>query len=82
MDIQTVACNICLRTKQEVNHWIVAIVRPGMEGIMFLPADAASEPRVEGYQYEDLCGQACAHTRFSQWLADLANIDYTKGEAS
>lgn len=82
-DVISKACNVCGRMKQETNHWLVAIVRPDFEGILFLPADAAQDPRVEGYEYEDLCGQACAHTRFSQWLDALSNVDYpTKGRAN
>lgn len=83
MDVNTVACNVCERQKQEVNHWLVAIVKPDFEGIIFLPADAAQSPRVEGYQYEDICGQACAHKRLSRWLDDLNSLIYpTKGEAA
>ncbi len=82
MDVNSKACDICGRQKQEVNHWLVAVVRPEHEGIMFVPAEAAQDPRAEGYRYEDLCGQMCAQTRLSQWLDDLKNIDFpVKGEA-
>jgi hypothetical protein len=82
MDVATKACNVCDRIKQDTNHWVVAIVRPGYEGIIFVPAEAAQDPRVEGYEYEDLCGQNCAHKRLSQWFGELRNVIYpTKGDA-
>jgi endogenous inhibitor of DNA gyrase (YacG/DUF329 family) len=77
-ELKTVKCDICERLKLETNHWVVAILRPHLEGILFLPADAAEEPRREAYVYEDLCSQACANARFSRWLGDLRNIDFEK----
>ena len=71
MDVSTVGCNQCKRQKQEVNHWLIAITMPGMEGILFLPAEAVELPKLEGFVYEDICGQACAHKRLSQYLDDL-----------
>lgn len=70
-DVATVACNICERQKQEVNHWFVAIVRPEFEGILFQPAEATGEPRNPLLTYEDICGQECAHKRLSRWLDDI-----------
>ena len=82
MDVTTTKCDICERQKQEVNHWLVAIVSPRLEGIMFVPAEAVEEPRRSGFTYEDLCGQACAHKRLSRWLDDLNNIDFPQPENS
>jgi hypothetical protein len=83
MDVSTVACDICKHQKQETNHWLVVIEKPGFEGLIFLPSEAAQEPRVEGYIYRDLCGHMCAQKKLSQWLDELKNINYpTKGDAA
>lgn len=71
MVVESKVCNVCGRQKQETNHWLVAITRPGMEGIMIVPADSASGDLGEAYQREDLCGQACTTKRLSQWLETL-----------
>lgn len=71
MEAITVACDICGRRKQDTNHWLVAIVRPGYEGLIFQPAEATESPRNPLLVDEDLCGQTCAHTRFSRWMDDL-----------
>jgi hypothetical protein len=71
MDVSTVACNVCGRQKQETNHWLVAIVRDGFEGILFQPAEACSDPRNPDFKYEDICGQECSHKRLSRWLDTL-----------
>ena len=76
MQVLTVQCNICERMKQETNHWLKSVEKPNFEGILFLPADAAQDPPVAGYRYSDICGQACAHVKFSQWLDDLNNINF------
>ena len=56
-DVATVACNVCSHQKQETNHWFVAIVHPNFEGILFEPAECASQPRNPDFTYEDICGQ-------------------------
>jgi hypothetical protein len=71
MRTAAVICDVCKRQKQEVNHWLVAIVRPLYEGIIFEPADAVEEPRRDNVIYEDICGQECAHKRLSTWLDEL-----------
>lgn len=82
MEVISKACDTCGRQKQETNHWIVSLVKPGYEGIMFVPADAVEEPRIEGWEYEDHCGEGCATKRLSQWLEELHNVVYpTKGDA-
>jgi hypothetical protein len=70
MDVNTVACDICGQQKQETNHWIVAVssLENQCEGVAFLPAEAVPTPRPHDMQYEDLCGEACAHKRLSRWL--------------
>ena len=76
MDVNTKGCEVCGVLKQKTNHWVVVIVRPDYEGLILVPAEAAQEPRIEGYKYEDLCGQACAHKRLSQWFDELNEIEY------
>ncbi|HEY1767792.1 MAG TPA: hypothetical protein VGG26_09055 [Terracidiphilus sp.] len=75
-EVNTKSCDICGRQKQETNHWLVAITRPGMEGILFLPADAvvSKEERAPDYKSRDLCGQACSTALFQQWLDNLKNL--------
>jgi hypothetical protein len=63
-----IVCDVCGAAKGETNHWIVAITVPHRAGIMFIPADAVDDPRNPQAKYEDICGHACAHKRFSQWL--------------
>jgi hypothetical protein len=71
MDVNTVKCDICARQKAEVNHWLVAITRPGFEGILFVPVEAAEEPRNPDFVYQDICGQGCAIKRLSAALDDI-----------
>ncbi len=71
MDIATVQCNVCGRQKQETNHWLVAIVVPTFEGIVFEPAETFTSRQNPALQFEDICGHACAHKRLSQWLETL-----------
>jgi hypothetical protein len=69
--LPTAMCKICGRYKHEVNHWLVAIAKPGFEGILIQAAEAASSPRNPEFIYEDLCGQGCAHKRLSRYLDEL-----------
>ena len=71
MRTNAVICDVCTRQKQETNHWLVAIVRPFYEGIIFEPADAVEDPHRDDVIYEDICGQECAHKRLSVWLDEL-----------
>ncbi len=81
MDVTTQTCDVCGREKREVNHWLLAIVKPGFEGILIQPVEAAQPPRAPGFIYEDLCGQACAHTRLSRYLDEL-NLLFTATQES
>jgi len=76
MDINTKACNQCGTLKRETNHWIVSIVRPGFEGIIFQPAEACADPRDPESVYEDFCGRECAHKRFDRWCNEFQQIDF------
>ena len=79
MDFQSRICDECGAHKRDTNHWLVAVERPDFEGILFVPAEAAMPPseRDKEFQYRDICGQGCAHTRLSRWLDGLKQIDYT-----
>jgi hypothetical protein len=66
-----ITCDICKRPKELTNHWQVAITKPGLEGVLFLPAEAVESPRHADFVYEDICGQECCHKRLSRWLDDL-----------
>ncbi len=68
---ETIKCDECGLEKRETNHWLVAITRPGFEGILFQPAEATESPRNPLFTYKDLCGQGCAHTRLGRYLDDL-----------
>ena len=80
MDVNTKQCNICGRHKQQTTHWIVAMVKPGIEGIIFQPAEACSSPRNPEFTYEDFCGQLCAHKRLDRWFEDLSNVIFPTHE--
>ena len=71
-DLPTARCKICQRLKEETNHWFVAVTVPDLEGVIYLPAEAAQTPRVPGLTYEDLCGQACSLKHHSRKLDDWA----------
>lgn len=74
MRSEAIVCDVCKRQKQETNHWLVAIVRAGYEGILFQPAESCVErDRIDAI-YEDICGQECAHKRLSAWLDELNAI--------
>ena len=83
MDVATKACDVCGRQKQETNHWLVAVMKDGFEGIIFQPAEATEEPRNPRVIYEDICGQECAHKRLSRWLDELNAVfsETTESEA-
>jgi endogenous inhibitor of DNA gyrase (YacG/DUF329 family) len=78
MDFQSKICDECGAQKREVNHWLVAVERADFEGILFVPAEAVVPvtDRATEFQYRDICGQGCAHTRLSRWLDSLKQIDY------
>jgi len=81
-DLPTAVCAVCGHFKYEVNHWLVAVSRPGYEGILIQPVEATESPRAENFIYEDLCGQACAHTRLSRCLDDLKAAFTSETEAT
>ena len=66
-----ITCDVCGRQKQETNHWFVAIHDSHDEamGICFGPHD--DEEYSPSSVVEHICGQACAHTRLSQFLDSL-----------
>jgi hypothetical protein len=72
MDIATKSCDVCGRQNLAANDWLVAIVRPEYEGILFVPAEAAASSRNPDFIYEDICGQECGHKRLSRWFDELA----------
>jgi hypothetical protein len=73
MEFAGIKCDVCKREKQETNHWLVAITHPALQGLIFQQADLVETPRSTEARYEDICGQACAHKRFSAWLDDATN---------
>ena len=65
-------CDVCHATKGATNHWFVAIQVAPHTGIMFVPAEDATTKRDDpNIQIQDICGQACATKRFSQFLSTL-----------
>jgi hypothetical protein len=75
MDVATVACDVCGRSKGETNHWLQCITQPAkgdlpeIQGIGFGPIDAPISDA--DIKVEHICGHACAVKRFSQWLETL-----------
>lgn len=66
-----ITCDVCLRVKQETNHWLIAFTRPGACGITFgRGADAALVPKRQKLVTEDIYGADCAHKKLSQWLTE------------
>lgn len=66
-DIATKACNVCGRLKQEVNHWLVAVI--WKHDLTFFPSGVGRSESISGpFTLEDICGADCAHKRLSQWL--------------
>jgi hypothetical protein len=63
-----IVCDVCGLPKGATNHWLVAIVRPGYEGILIQPAEASTSPRDPDFKYSDICGQQCAHKQLSRWF--------------
>lgn len=68
-----IRCDVCGAIKGETNHWLVAIVDPSFVGIAFEPAELL-EDRSGPPVFEDICGHACAHKRFSQWLETVTPL--------
>lgn len=66
-------CDICGAVKGATNHWLVACQVQGMTGIVFVPAaDATIDREFAGRTVvQDICGQACAIKRLSQFLETL-----------
>jgi len=63
-------CDVCGRVKGETNHWLVAVSLLDHAGILYQPAELASDPRKSDYTYIDICGHNCAGKHFAAWLAD------------
>jgi hypothetical protein len=73
IDSNHTTCDVCGAVKGATNHWLVAFQLEGVSGIQFVPAEATNPesralPRVKA---SDICGQACAHKRFSQFFETL-----------
>lgn len=68
MDISTLGCDVCGEQKSGKGQWFIAITSPGWKAITFYPAEMLEREQWMAVKYEDICGQACCHTRLSQWL--------------
>jgi hypothetical protein len=64
-------CSICGAPKLSVNHWQMAVTRPGIAGISYQPIESVEEPRNPLFVYEELCGQACTHKSLDRYLGNL-----------
>lgn len=65
-------CDVCGAVKGETNHWIVASQVDNMPGIIFVPADSSSVRRdIAHVKVQDICGQACATKRLSQFFSTI-----------
>ncbi len=78
MDVNTVACDVCGRMKQETNHWFLAIAPvdtsdPRNNGIAFGTSEAVIQDST-GLILEHICGQECLHKRLSRWFDDLNSL--------
>lgn len=62
-----ITCDVCGQPKGATNHWYLVVSRPGGPGIAFGPISMGVDD--SDLKQEHICGQACAHKRFSQWLA-------------
>jgi hypothetical protein len=72
-------CNVCGQLKGATNNWLKAVTSPLFKGICFVPAESAGE-RDKDFEYEDICGQACATKRFSLWLTSWMNPQRELGD--
>lgn len=69
IDSTHTTCDICGAVRGETNHWQVAIQAEDMSGIMFVPAEEATVQRnMPRVTIQDICGQACAVKRLSQYF--------------
>jgi hypothetical protein len=68
MDVQTKKCDVCLRQKQETNHWFVVALDKTTGVLMFAPAGSGAGKPDGDLQFEDICGEECLHKRLSRWL--------------
>ena len=85
MEVNTVACNICGRMKQDTNHWFLAIAPadtsdPRSNGIAFGTSEAVLHDPT-GLILEHICGQECLHKRLSRWFDDLNSSTATIQES-
>ena len=72
MIASSVTCDVCGRQKQETNHWFLCFTMKGALGITFgAYNDRDLVPARRGLNIQDICGEACAHTRLSQFLDSL-----------
>ncbi len=82
MDVTSVSCDVCHTMKQETNHWMVAIIKPDFEGILFQPAESTESPRRDDLVYEDLCGQRCCQVRLGRYLDELKSAFQNEEEGT
>ena len=85
---EQITCDVCGTAKGETNHWLAAVVvppqpdEPNERLIAFAPLDTVKPEDVDAEDrdaaIEHICGQACAHTRLSQWLDELSNSPTTE----
>jgi hypothetical protein len=79
MEVTTIRCGQCGTLKGETNHWIVAVIHPDYEGILFQPLECIATPRNPELIYKGLCGQGCSQKELQQWLDDLKRCFTTQG---
>lgn len=72
-----ITCDVCGKRKGETNHWITVATLPGIPGIGFGPSDSEYAADIH---VEHICGEACAHTRLSQFFTQLQQ--QTRGAAA
>lgn len=75
MEVTNIVCDVCGRQKGSTNHWLVVVSDPRdpnarlYDGLAFGTIESHVTDAL--FKVEHICGQACAHTRLSQWLETL-----------
>lgn len=75
-------CDVCRCEISESKGCYLAFTRPGAIGITFgRHADRDLVPKGKQLVTQDLCGERCAQTRLSQFLAEISSAPTERQEA-
>lgn len=67
-EYKALKCDQCPAHDSDPRGWLVAIERPGLDGVMYESLDSLSSDLPGDYTLRHLCSDQCARIDFNLWL--------------